>query len=130
MTPVTLLPLEAFASHVGISVRQVKRYLAEDRLPGAAKVDGRWLIPTDARPVTVTSRDVTPVTRRDVSRDVTAMSWDVPVTSPLGTLYPLKDAAELLGTTVGGVRRLGRAGHLVVGPYGSDGGLRVFVPAR
>lgn len=118
-----LLPVADFATRAGLSVRQVQRYLADGRLPGATKVGGKWLIPADAQPVEATSYDVVPAYPRDL------VSYDVAPTSPLGVLLALEDAAAALGTTVGGVRRMAADGHLVVGRYGPRGSLRVLVPA-
>jgi hypothetical protein len=117
----TMQSSTAYAAALGLSLRQVQRYLAEQRLPGATKVAGAWLIPSDARPVEATSYDVVPVSQPGASYDVAATS------SPLGALGTLEDAAELLGTTVGGVRRMAADGLLTVGRYGPRGALRVYV---
>jgi hypothetical protein len=119
-----MLTAKAYASAADLSLRQVQRYLAEQRLPGAAKVAGAWLIPSDARPVEATSYDVVPVSQPGASYDVVATS------SPLGALGTLEEAAELLGTSVGGVRRMAADGLLTVGRYGPRGSLRVYVPPR
>jgi len=120
-----MLSVKSYAEAAGLSPRQVQRYLAEGRLAGATKVAGSWSIPSDVRPTEATSYDVVPVT------PPTGTSYDVAagVAIPPG-LWPLQECAELLGTTVGGVRRLGDAGLLNVGPYGRDGALRVFVAPR
>jgi hypothetical protein len=120
-----MLTVKAYAATANLSPRQVQRYLAEQRLPGAAKVSGAWLIPSDARPVEATSYDVVPAT------SPAGPSYDVAATSsPLGALGTLEDAAQLLGTTVGGVRRMAADGLLVVGRYGPRGALRVYVAPR
>jgi hypothetical protein len=119
-----MLSVKAYAAASGLSPRQVQRYLAEQRLPGASKVAGAWLIPSDARPVEATSYDVVPVSHPVASYDVAATS------SPLGALGTLEDAAQLLGTSVGGVRRMAADGLLVVGRYGPRGSLRVYVAPR
>lgn len=47
---VAWLELGEYARHAGKSVRTVRRWLAEGRLPSADLVAGRWLIPADAAP--------------------------------------------------------------------------------
>jgi hypothetical protein len=120
-----MLSVKSYAEAAGLSPRQVQRYLAEGRLAGATKVAGSWSIPSDARPTEAASYDVVPVT------PLAGASYDVAATSsPLGALGTLEDAAELLGTTVGGVRRMAADGLLVVGRYGPRGSLRVYVAPR
>jgi hypothetical protein len=45
---VNYLPAQEYADLQGISFRSVKRYLAEEELPGAIFYDKKWLIPADA----------------------------------------------------------------------------------
>jgi hypothetical protein len=123
-----MLTMPAYAAHIGKSLRTVQRYVepgAGTVVPGAEMIDGQWWFPSDARPVKATSYDVVSVP------PPVATSYDVAagVAIPPG-LWPLKDCAELLNTTVGGIRRLGRAGLLAVGPFGPDGALRVYVAPR
>lgn len=115
-----LLTTTAYAAALGKSLRTVQRYLERGQLAGAQLVEGQWLIPADAVP----STDVVVVSQRATSYDV------APASSPLGALGTLEDAAELLGTSVGGVRRMAADGLLVVGRYGPRGALRVYVAPR
>ena len=117
-----LLTTTAYAAARGKSLRTVQRYLERGQLAGAQLVEGQWLIPADAVPAT--SYDVVPVAAPVTSYDV------APASSPLGALGTLEDAAQLLGTSVGGVRRMARDGLLVVGRYGPRGALRVYVAPR
>ena len=81
---------------------------------------GVRLIPADAAP-----------TRTDVVA-TSATSAVSPASTSLGELGTLEQAAEILGTTVGGVRRLAAhpASPFVVGPLGPRGALRVYVVPR
>lgn len=47
---VSWLELGEYARQSGKSVRTIRRWLAEGRLPAADLVAGRWLIPADAAP--------------------------------------------------------------------------------
>lgn len=122
-----VLSLSDYAASVGKSLRQVQRWVAAGELPDAWQdtTDGRWWVPAGAQRRRTTSRDV-------VAEPAPAGGGavEIPAGSPLGMLGTLDDAAAVLGTTVGGVRRLARDGHLIVGPYGPNGALRVFLPPR
>ena len=120
----TLVPLRAWAEARGISVRQAQVYRNADRLPGAVETPKGWLVPFDVEPVAATSRDVVPVAAPAQSHDVAPG-----VAIPPG-LWPLAWCAELLSTSVGGIRRMGRDGLLAVGPYGTNRALRVYVAPR
>jgi hypothetical protein len=110
---------------VGASERQVRRWLAAGQIPGAALVGGVWWIPADApRPLPMRP-DRSPGT---IVRPAPATA--VAHTAPLGHLGSLDDAAAVLGTTVGGVRRMAADGLLTVGRYGPRGALRVYLPPR
>lgn len=109
-----------------IGHRTVQRYLPLGRIEGAWQDDGgRWHVPADAR---VLPAGGTVAVRR-ATVDAAPPAPDVRPASPFGMLVPLEDAAAALGTTVGGVRRLADGGHLVLGPFGPHGSLRVWVPA-
>lgn len=123
MTLSTLVTIRAWADARDLSVRQAQVYRKADRLPGAVETPKGWLVPFDVEPLPATSRDVVPVA-------ASAYSHDVATTSPLGALGTLEDAAQLLGTTVGGVRRMAADGLLMVGRYGPRGALRVYVAPR
>lgn len=115
---VPMLTVAAYADLRNLSVRQVQRYRADGRLPGAQQdARGAWFIPADVVP--------TPAAGELVTTSPTS-----PTSSPLGELGTLEDAAAVLGTTTGGVRRMARDGLLVVGPYGPRGALRVYVAPR
>jgi hypothetical protein len=113
-----------YARARGLSLRQVQRYLADRRLPGAFKHGGAWMIPATSEP---TSHDVVAVAASTNSAEVLPVIFDPGPT--LGRLVELDAAAAELGTTVGGVRRLGAAGLLTVGRFGPRGSLRVWIPA-
>jgi hypothetical protein len=122
-----LLPLADYAEAMGKSLRTVQRWLADGELPDAQQdEDGRWWVPAGTRRRT-SSRDVVGAAAGP-ARELAA----APASSgsPLGMLGTLEDAAAALGTTTGGVRRMARDGHLVVGPYGPNGALRVYLPPR
>jgi hypothetical protein len=123
-----MLTTSAYAELIGKSLRTVQRYVepgSHTVVPGAQMIDGQWWFPSDARPVKAASYDVVPV----ASPDRTSYDVAAGVAIPPG-LWPLQQCAELLDTTVGGIRRLGDAGLLNVGPYGRDGALRVYVAPR
>lgn len=120
-----LLPLADYAAAMGKSLRTVQRWLADGELPDAEQdEDGRWWVPAGTRRRT-SSRDVVPAAAGP-ARELAAAPASPG--SPLGMLGTLDDAAAALGTTTGGVRRMARDGHLVVGPYGPNGALRVYLP--
>jgi hypothetical protein len=122
-----MLTPSAYAARHDLGHRTVQRYLEQGRLEGAVKDDdGRWRIPADAQ---VVRKSATTVVRQAAS-DVAPPTPDVRLASPLGALLTLEDVAAALGTNVWGVRRLADAGHLVVGPFGPYGALRVYVAPR
>lgn len=126
------LSLSDYADTIGRSFRTVQRWVAAGELPDARQDDdGRWWVPASAHRRRTTSRDVVG------QQPAGGGAVEIPApSSPLGMLGELDDAAAVLGTTVGGVRRLFAdiAAHpglpLYVGPYGRNGALRVFVPPR
>lgn len=124
-----MLTVDQYAERTGRSVRQIRRYLADGRIPGAVSVAGRWSIPADALPVPAVVGSDLPewLGSTDLTREVVPETV-VELGPNLGTLVTLEDAAADLGTSVGGVRRLGKDGHLIIGPYGRGGALRVWVP--
>ena len=109
-----LLTTTAYAAALGKSLRTVQRYLERGQLAGAQLVEGQWLIPADAVPTT--SSDVVAVSRRATSYDVAPAT-----SSPLGALGTLEDAAALLGTSVGGARRMARRRATRGGPVRGRG---------
>lgn len=118
-----------YARSRGLSLRQVQRYLADGRLPGALKHGGAWMIPATSAP---TSHDVVAVAA-PTSYDgagVVATSYDLspPVPGRLGVdLLTLEEVADGLRTSVGAVRRMAADGLLEVRPYGPRGAHRVLV---
>jgi hypothetical protein len=120
-----MLSLERYATLTGRSERQVLRYLAADRLPGAVKINGTWSIPSDAMPVASGDVVVTSPDPEPVSGDVQVMSRELPP-----GLWRLEDVARWWDTCVPGIERLAADGHIIVGPYGWQNALRVWVPAR
>lgn len=132
--PNMMLTVKQYAQHHNLGHRTVQRYLTDGRLPTAKKTKAGWKIPVHAMP---TAEDDAPVPAKRQAADVRQASATAhdPVPSPapsgvLGMLGTLDDAAAALGTTKGGVRRLAKDGHLIVGPYGPHGSLRVFAPPR
>lgn len=123
----TDLGVSQYAKARGKSERQVRRWLADDALPGAYKDrDGQWRIPAGA----MERRAPDGALNRGAPQ--TALAAPVPAPQPLaalGHLVPLDAAAAALGTTVGGVRRMADDGLLAVGPWGPRGALRVHLPS-
>jgi hypothetical protein len=116
-----LVTVAAYAAAHGKSERQVQRYVRDGRIPGAVMVDGVRLIPADATPTSST-----------LTTSTTSPTSEVSPTSTLGSLGTLEQAAAILGTSVGGVRRLAAdpASPFVVGRFGPRGALRVYVAPR
>lgn len=117
-----LLTTAAYAEHLGKSVRTVQRLVRDGRLP-VVEHDGVVLIPADATPARLTPGDVV----------TTSATSPVSSTSPaLGALGTLEDAARILGTTPGAVRRMADDPDtpFVVRPWGPRGALRVYVAPR
>jgi hypothetical protein len=121
------LGVSQYAKARGKSERQVRRWLAENALPGAYKDhDGQWRIPASA------------MERRDGSGALvghtgpqTALAAPVAAPAPqdpLGHLVPLDEAARRLETSALQVQRMGEAGLFRVGPWGPHGALRVYLP--
>lgn len=111
-----------FADHHGVDVRTVKRWLQAGRIPAAMQDSrGRWRIPVDAA--------VTMPPPKPKGTAVTRPA-DAPVSpiGPLGALIPIKVYADAMNTEVGRIKRMGRDGVLVVGPYGRGGTIVVVVP--
>lgn len=124
-----------FAAERGVNYRTVKGWLADGKVVGAVKgADGSWSIPSDA-PLRIGSgsgveraaaRAVVEAVDRSAAPAVIEPS--LRLNAVLGGLVPLEDVARVLGTTTGGIKRLGAAGHLAVGKFGPRGSWRVFVP--
>jgi len=140
------LKITDYAEHTGKGRRTITRMISEGRLPEARQdpTDGVWYIPADAKPLPAKG-----IAERERARERNLEAGNVvmlgtPPTLPVvreaavetvptrpGGVLPLatlEEVAEALGTTVGGVRRLGKDGHLNVGPYGPRGALRVYWP--
>lgn len=127
----TLQTAAQYATAQDLSLRQVQRYLADGRLPGAVKLNGTWSIPADSRPTPLESTDVVPTSYGAQG----VLEPFAPLESSTGVppgLWALEDVAEMLGTSVGGVRRLVDAVPSVgtIGPFGRDGALRLWVAPR
>jgi hypothetical protein len=121
--PVQYVDKADYARIIERSERVVERYLAGGRIPGAIKDErGKWIMPADAQP---TSSDVVPLNPPSGPSPIGVLDQ---LAAPGPRLYTLEEYAEKLGTSVGGVRRLGDAGLITVGPFGFNGALRVFVP--
>lgn len=140
-----LLTVSEYAARHNLGHRTVQRYISGGQLPTASKDHkGKWRIPADAMPTeppaahpapappgavpAVTSAAPLRTTSHDVRQTYAAPTRDREQPAVLGMLGTLEEAAQALGTTVGGVRRLASDGHLIVGRYGPHGSLRVFVP--
>lgn len=131
-----LLSLSDWAARHGHGFRSAQRYVTDGRVPGASKDrKGRWQVPADAGVLDVDQAmpraelEVVGGRTSDV-RQADARTPDVRLGAPLGVLLTLEQAAQLLGTSVGGVRRLADDGLVSVGRWGERGGLRVFVAPR
>lgn len=117
-----------FAESQGVDVRTVKRWLEKDKIVGAEQDErGRWRIPADAA-IRIGTGTGTRGVDALVSPIAAPPAVPTSVSGPLGTLGTLEQAAAVLGTSVGGIRRMADAGLLIVGPFGRNGALRVFVP--
>lgn len=124
-----LVPLEQYASMVGKSSRTIYRQIEQGAHPDAVR-DGRngWLLPVDELTATQPPRAKLPKPNGngnvvDIVRPATAVDL-------VGQLVELDVYAAELGTTVGGVKRMGAAGIIVVGKFGPRGSWRVFIPPR
>lgn len=117
---VPMLSLTDYLRSTGHSERTVRRCLADGRLPDAAK-DGRgnWWIPADAQPLPAGSGASVVVHRpRQQVAHATAPAAVVPRVLAPG-LWELDDAAQVLGTNVGGLTRLAKVHpQYLVGPWG------------
>jgi hypothetical protein len=121
-----MLTVNDYAERAALSPRQVQRYLADGRLPGARKIRGKWLVPATSRP---SSYDVV-ATSSESAELLPAVFEAEPARPRLGfELLTLDEAAAELGTTTGGVRRLAAVGRLRIGRFGPCGSLRVLVEA-
>jgi hypothetical protein len=103
----TLTPA-AYAEHVGASERSVRRWLADDELPAARQVGGRWEIPADA--VRVQRLDeraaLEPVQRSSgVSVEVRASTSLAGALEVLPVMLDVETAAQLLGVSPYAVRQ-------------------------
>ena len=121
----TLIPVAQWAAARGLSPRQGQVYRSAGRLPGAVETPKGWLVPADVEPLPAMSRDVVPVAPPATSPDVAPTSRALPE-----GLWPLELVADWWDTSVGGVKRMGEAGRLDVGPYGRNRALRVYVAPR
>lgn len=123
-----------YAEHRGTTMRTVKRWISEGRLPEAVKgEDGRWSIPADAIerkghaqpalmdaaalvPTRATSREVVDAAHGiGTHREVTARRRDETPAELLDTLPALVDvdqAARVAGVPESAVRTLVRQEHL------------------
>lgn len=127
----TMLTKAQYAEQIGASKRTVERWievgvLAVDVVDGTTMVPAGTPRPSKEALAAATSRDVAVVA--PTTAEVAPVA--APAFAPLGLLVPLEDYARVLGTSVGGVRRLGRDGRLDVGRYGPRGALRVWVSPR
>jgi hypothetical protein len=119
-----------FARHHEVDIRTVKRWLQAGRIPRANQDErGRWSIPANAA-VNIAGTggqggDVSPATS---TTQAVAAALPAGAISPVGALVPLEIVAEILDTSVGGVKRLGEAGHLIVGKFGRRSSWRVYIP--
>lgn len=126
MSGEALVSLADYAEGVGKSLRTVQRWLADGQLPDARQDgEGRWWLPAAAE------RDM--ARRRTTSLAVVpggelVLDAQPPPAAPMGRLVSLEVAADELGTTAGGVRRMCRDGLYRLGPYGPHGALRVWLP--
>lgn len=112
-----MLSVTQYIAASGLSERTVRRCLADGRLPGAVQDPrGQWSIPAGILPLPAGTGTVVALT------DATPapMVHGGPRTLAPG-LWDLDDAAQQLGISVGGLRRLAelRPGYLI-GPWGRN----------
>lgn len=104
-----MLSIDAFAAQHNVATRTVRRWLDADRIPGAVKVAGKWLLPADAAvqdpaaAAAPTSLAVQPGHVKDMATvqplTVAGMLASVPA------LLPLDVAARVLGISEYAIRR-------------------------
>jgi hypothetical protein len=140
------LSVAEYASAKGVSTRSVKRWLADDQLPGAEKdpFTGEWRIPRHAvRQLQATSAEqAKPGDHSEVSRALLAglgngaeiLPWGAPpAPAPEPTLrerlddetgyLSIEEAAEYLGIPQAQIR--GNAERFGLEPVGTNGSMRV-----
>ncbi|MDR2722949.1 MAG: hypothetical protein LBB54_04400 [Cellulomonadaceae bacterium] len=155
MSSAPLLTIDQWTETVGASRDSYYRWRKAGLLDGVAVVvDEKVFIPADtprptaaeikaaktsgvggpdelsrgvARHGTTPARDMSAVTVAGVGAGLSLTPAPTPAAA-IGGLLPLEVTAALLGTTVGGVRRMGAAGLFTVGKFGPHGAWRVFIP--
>ena len=128
-TPI-LMGVVDYAGLVGASERTVKRWLADDELPGAIKDErGRWMIPSDAVRVPKVA-DVVAMPARPMtpSHDVMAshpsqaraLNYDA-----MPSFLTIDQAAQLLGISRHAITTPRGRDYFDVVPFGPNGSLVV-----
>ena len=117
-----LLTITEFAKAREVTPRTVNNWLAADRLAGARKLDGKWMIPAEAV-VGPPRGGALDVTTSAPAVGVVAPSYAPPVFMPRRRPIPIAAVAAEFDVPVETVRRWARAGEgglsLSSGPHGS-----------
>ncbi len=103
-----MVDVKDYADIIGVGVRTVMNYLAADRIPGARKVAGKWMIPADAQP---TQHAV--IQHRVPAADIIATPTPEPV-APIRIKrqpVPVAVLAQQWGLPADTVRRWAKAGE-------------------
>ena len=121
-TPAAYLTAAQYATAIGMSLRNVKRWLEDGELPGAFKDErGWWMIPADAERSAV-ANDVVAISPR--TRPTTqAVSHPAGMIDAMPSFLTIEQAAQVLG-----ISRHAIATHreyFGVVPFGANGSLVV-----
>jgi len=117
----TLVTAATYAELVDVAERTVKRWLADDELPGAVKDErGRWLIPSGVERVPRTG-DVVQLQLRDV--EPISYQAPAPTVEALPSFLTLDDAAAILGISRHAIAT--HRDYFGVVPFGPNGSLVV-----
>lgn len=128
-TGLPMLSAAQYATANKIAVRTVKRWLADDELPGAIKDErGRWLIPTEAERTTAAvvtlPRPMTrPTTDIMLSHPSHAMLATGPTLDALPSFLTIEQAAQILGVSRHAITT--HRDYFDVVPFGANGSLVV-----
>jgi hypothetical protein len=117
-----LQSITEFAKARDVTPRTVNNWLQANRLPGARKVDGKWLIPSDAE-LAAPPRDAVATTSTPAPVPVAAPAYAVPVFMPKRRPIPIDAVAAEFGVPAATIRRWAKAGEgglsLSTGPTGA-----------
>lgn len=100
-----MLSVTQYAAHVNAGERTVRTWLADNRLPQARKVDGKWMIPADARPVDQAPEQPAGVVDLLPAAGLPQVPQGVAALDALPVFVPVDQAAAILGVPAGAIRR-------------------------